>query len=148
MAGRIDHDASDRAITFTGIRTKRTAHRDLTDLVAKGVFQRVGTTGKGTTYTLAKGATKGPRGSAPSPGSKGATKGPNGPSRLAPGKIRRRANPLAGRQELAKADTRSSPRVRRRAKRPESRPKGLTKGSRGSSPRELRKRDKNGTNGT
>jgi len=42
---------------------KRTAHRDLTDLVAKGIFEKVGTTGKGTYYVIAKGAIKGPNGS-------------------------------------------------------------------------------------
>jgi predicted HTH transcriptional regulator len=47
--------------------SKRTAHRELADLVAKGVVDRVGTTGKGTVYVLGKGAAKGP-------------KGPNGPS--------------------------------------------------------------------
>jgi predicted HTH transcriptional regulator len=41
---------------------KRTAHRDLTDLVAKGIFEKVGTTGKGTYYIIAKGAIKGPNG--------------------------------------------------------------------------------------
>jgi predicted HTH transcriptional regulator len=41
---------------------KRTAHRDLMDLVEKGVLERIGTTGKGTAYVLRKGATKGPNG--------------------------------------------------------------------------------------
>jgi ATP-dependent DNA helicase RecG len=44
---------------------KRTAHRDLSDLMKKGVLERVGTTGKGTTYVLRKGATKGPKGPSP-----------------------------------------------------------------------------------
>ena len=35
---------------------KRTAYRDLNELVGKGVLQKVGTTGKGTFYTLRKGA--------------------------------------------------------------------------------------------
>lgn len=39
---------------------KRTAHRDLTELVEKGVFRRVGKTGKGTFYELFKGVIKGP----------------------------------------------------------------------------------------
>jgi len=43
--------------------SKRTAHRDLSALVQKGVLCRIGTTGKGTYYALAKGATKGPKGS-------------------------------------------------------------------------------------
>ncbi len=43
--------------------SKRTAHRDLTDLVEKGILDKVGTTGKGTTYVLRKGAIKGPKGS-------------------------------------------------------------------------------------
>src|SRR2546425_1390782 len=33
---------------------KRTAHRDLADLLEKGVIERIGTTGKGTYYVLAK----------------------------------------------------------------------------------------------
>jgi ATP-dependent DNA helicase RecG len=36
---------------------KRTAHRDLNEMVSKGVLQKVGTTGKGAFYTLRKGAT-------------------------------------------------------------------------------------------
>lgn len=59
--------------------SKRTAHRDLTDLVDKGVLERLGITGKGTTYVLRKGATKGPKGPAEKPAAKGATKGPKGP---------------------------------------------------------------------
>jgi predicted HTH transcriptional regulator len=47
--------------TLTGV-AKRTAHRDLTELVEKGVFRRVGKTGKGTFYEFMKGATKGPKG--------------------------------------------------------------------------------------
>jgi ATP-dependent DNA helicase RecG len=35
---------------------KRTAYRDLNEMVRKGVLQKVGTTGKGTFYTLRKGA--------------------------------------------------------------------------------------------
>jgi len=46
---------------LTGV-AKRTAHRDLTDLVGKGVFEKHGTTGKGVFYQLAKGAKKGPKG--------------------------------------------------------------------------------------
>ena len=42
---------------------KRTAHRDLVELVEKGVLEMVGTTGKGTVYEVRKGATKGPKGS-------------------------------------------------------------------------------------
>ena len=41
---------------------KRTAHRDLVDLVAMGVLERLGTTGKGTAYQIRKGAIKGPKG--------------------------------------------------------------------------------------
>jgi hypothetical protein len=33
---------------------ERTAHRDLTDLLVKGVIERVGTTGKGVFYALRK----------------------------------------------------------------------------------------------
>jgi predicted HTH transcriptional regulator len=58
---------------------KRTAHRDLTELVRKGILARVGTTGKGTYYVLAKRAIKGPKGPAGSLVAKGAKKGPNGP---------------------------------------------------------------------
>ena len=47
--------------TFLGV-AKRTAHRDLTDLVRKTVLEKIGTTGKGTVYVLRKGATKGPKG--------------------------------------------------------------------------------------
>lgn len=42
--------------------SKRTASRDLDDLVRKGVFEKLGTTGKGVRYVLTKGATKGPKG--------------------------------------------------------------------------------------
>jgi ATP-dependent DNA helicase RecG len=35
---------------------KRTAHRDLVDLVEKGILEKIGTTGKGTAYALRKGA--------------------------------------------------------------------------------------------
>jgi predicted HTH transcriptional regulator len=42
---------------------KREASRDLKELVDKGVFEKPGSvTGKGTYYTLSKGATKGPKG--------------------------------------------------------------------------------------
>jgi ATP-dependent DNA helicase RecG len=42
--------------------SKRTATRDLDDLVAKGLLEKVGTTGKGVHYRLGKGAIKGPKG--------------------------------------------------------------------------------------
>jgi len=42
--------------------SKRTASRDLDDMVTKGVAEKVGTTGKGVFYLLAKGARKGPNG--------------------------------------------------------------------------------------
>ena len=35
---------------------KRTAYRDLNEMVRKGVLEKIGTTGKGTFYTLRKGA--------------------------------------------------------------------------------------------
>jgi len=57
---------------------KRTAHRDLAELVAKGILKKLGTTGKGTSYVLRKGAIKGPNGPLGSPGEKGAAKGPKG----------------------------------------------------------------------
>ena len=61
---------------------KRTAHRDLVDLLTKGIIERIGTTGKGTHYVLHKGAAKGPKGST----GKGVTKGPKGPSAFKKGK--------------------------------------------------------------
>lgn len=61
---------------------KRTAHRDLAELAEKGLVEKVGSTGKGTYYVLAKGAAKGPNGPADAttetPPPKGATKGPKG----------------------------------------------------------------------
>ncbi len=45
---------------------KRTAHRELTELVRKGLLKKIGKTGKGTFYILHKGAVNGPKGS-PSP---------------------------------------------------------------------------------
>jgi ATP-dependent DNA helicase RecG len=42
--------------------SKRTASRDLDDMIVKGIAEKVGTTGKGVYYRLAKGATKGPKG--------------------------------------------------------------------------------------
>jgi len=41
---------------------KRTASRDLDELVSRGVLEKVGTTGKGVHYRLAKGARKGSKG--------------------------------------------------------------------------------------
>jgi ATP-dependent DNA helicase RecG len=41
---------------------KRTAHRDLFEMLEKGVVDKLGTTGKGVAYRLTKGATKGPKG--------------------------------------------------------------------------------------
>ena len=42
---------------------KRETSRDLKELVDKGIFEKPGSaTGKGTYYTLSKGATKGPKG--------------------------------------------------------------------------------------
>ena len=61
---------------------KRTAHRDLSDLVEKGLVTMVGSTGKGTYYVLGQGAAKGPDGpedAPPTPQSKRATKGSKGP---------------------------------------------------------------------
>lgn len=43
--------------------SKRTASRDLEEMLAKGILERVGTTGKGVHYRLGKGAAKGPKGS-------------------------------------------------------------------------------------
>lgn len=58
---------------------KRTAHRDLDDLVQKNVIVRIGQTGKGTHYRLGKRAGSGPKGSSFTATEKGATKGPKGP---------------------------------------------------------------------
>ena len=41
---------------------KRTASRDLDEMITKGIIEKVGTTGKGVYYHLAKGAIKGPKG--------------------------------------------------------------------------------------
>lgn len=41
---------------------KRTAHRDLMDLINKDLLKKTGTTGRGTSYVLNKGAIKGPKG--------------------------------------------------------------------------------------
>lgn len=57
---------------------KRTAHRDLSELVRKGVLVRIGITGKGTYYATSKGVRKGPKGSSANR-SEGATNGPKGP---------------------------------------------------------------------
>lgn len=42
--------------------SKRTASRDLDEMMTKGIIKKVGTTGKGVHYRLGKGATKGPKG--------------------------------------------------------------------------------------
>jgi predicted HTH transcriptional regulator len=42
--------------------SKRTASRDLDDMIIRGILDKVGTTGKGVHYRLAKGAIKGPKG--------------------------------------------------------------------------------------
>ena len=42
--------------------SKRTASRDLEDMITKKILDKVGTTGKGVHYSLTKGATKGPKG--------------------------------------------------------------------------------------
>lgn len=41
---------------------KRTASRDLDEMITKGIIDKVGTTGKGVYYRLTKGAIKGPKG--------------------------------------------------------------------------------------
>jgi ATP-dependent DNA helicase RecG len=40
--------------------SKRTASRDLEEMLSKGILRKFGTTGKGVHYRLGKGATKGP----------------------------------------------------------------------------------------
>ncbi len=42
--------------------SKRTASRDLEEMVSEGIVEKVGTTGKGVHYSLRKGAVKGPKG--------------------------------------------------------------------------------------
>ena len=42
--------------------SKRTASRDLDGLVAKGILEKIGTTGKGVHYQFGKGAAKEPKG--------------------------------------------------------------------------------------
>lgn len=42
--------------------SKRTASRDLDEMLSKGILKKVGTTGKGVHYRLSKGAAKGPKG--------------------------------------------------------------------------------------
>jgi predicted HTH transcriptional regulator len=42
--------------------SKRTATRDLEDLMSKGLIERIGSTGKGVEYQILRGATKGPKG--------------------------------------------------------------------------------------
>lgn len=42
--------------------SKRTASRDLDEMMEKGIIEKVGTTGKGVYYHLSKGAAKGPKG--------------------------------------------------------------------------------------
>ena len=42
--------------------SKRTASRDLDGLVAKGILEKIGTTGKGVLYQFGKGAAKEPKG--------------------------------------------------------------------------------------
>jgi len=60
---------SNRRITNTDFQelaavAKRTTHRDLLELIQKGVLARSGKTGKGTFYTLVKRDINGPKGSA------------------------------------------------------------------------------------
>jgi ATP-dependent DNA helicase RecG len=57
---------------------KRTAHRDLIELISKGVFDRVGKTGKGTYYVLRQRAINGPNGPQVKPISKGPQTGQTG----------------------------------------------------------------------
>jgi len=42
--------------------SKRTAHRELTELVRNGMLEKVGSTGRGTAYILGNQVTKGPKG--------------------------------------------------------------------------------------
>lgn len=76
LAGFELNDRQVRAVTYLKVHrvltnsvyqtefaaSKRTASRDLEELVAKGLLGKVGTTGKGVRYGLAKGAAKGPKG--------------------------------------------------------------------------------------
>jgi len=71
---------------------KRTASMDLGGLVAAGLFERLGFTGKGVFYRLAKGAMKGQKGQRPDnskgqqTGNWGVAEGPVGQMGQGPGK--------------------------------------------------------------
>jgi len=70
---RVRYAQPKRLINITASNTavaKRTAHRDLLDLIQK-VLERSGKTGKGTFYTLSKRATNGPNAPSSDPLSKG-----------------------------------------------------------------------------
>ena len=63
----VSHIKTEGFITNTSYQklvgvAKRTAHRDLVEMVNKEVLEKQGTTGKGVSYRLRKGAIKGPKG--------------------------------------------------------------------------------------
>jgi len=106
---------------------KKTASRDLDDLVRKGVFQKIGKTGRGTHYALAgKGDIKGTKGTSPERGHKG-DKRDNTPSR----KKRATNAPIA---PAAQTETSSARAHERATKGPKGQGlKRLTKSSKASS---------------
>lgn len=62
----VEYLKTNQTITNTTYQTefttsKRTASRDLDEMINIGIFEKIGTTGKGVFYRLAKGATKGPK---------------------------------------------------------------------------------------
>jgi ATP-dependent DNA helicase RecG len=59
---KIHHEITNSIYQSEFQASKRTASRDLDDMITKGIADKVGTTGKGVHYRLAKGATKGPKG--------------------------------------------------------------------------------------
>ncbi len=56
------HEITNSIYQSEFLASKRTASRDMEDMITKGIAEKVGTTGKGVRYRLAKGATKGPKG--------------------------------------------------------------------------------------
>jgi hypothetical protein len=115
---------------------KKTASRDLDDLVRKGVFQKIGRTGRGTHYALAdKGDIKGTMGTSPERGHKG-DKRDNTPSR----KKRATNAPIAPAARTETSGARAHERATKGPKGPGL--KRLAKGSQTPQRRTRRKPDK------
>ncbi len=83
--------------------TKKTASRDLAEMLAKGVVERIGTTGRGAFYVLGRKrdvkGTKGTAGGAVRPGPKGDIKGTKGTSGRAKSAMNRANRPSADRRK-------------------------------------------------